>query len=626
MKTVLMDDIRIPEDVRSLLRKSPEVTFPANREELLALSFGPESADLYEVAYDIPGRGRVVEATVARCTNGAAVNYTDPYMRRRDPDCMVVADDQPTDKETFRHRFGKPFDGLRNETFDWLSDHELIVTFFKSGGPKLGYPSMLIAPKNAAFFALALADLQGMVSPDEVDENFVPQAIIYLAPSFRYTHFNGEQIVVHNRTQDVHEIYAYNLYPGPSAKKGVYGVLLTLGEREGWITAHGATVQLTTPYDNTFTIMHEGASGSGKSEMLEEIHRQPDGRILFGENTVTGQKVILPMGDTCKLAQVTDDMALCHPLLQTNGRKLVVSDAENGWFLRIDHITEYGMAPIYEKLTIHPDEPLVFLNIKGTPDATCLIWEHTEDAPGKRCPNPRVILPRKSMPGVMDGAVAVDLRSFGIRTPPCTKEKPSYGIVGAIHILPPSLAWLWRLVSPRGHANPSIVSNEGGLTSEGVGSYWPFATGRYVEQANLLLKQILAAPATRFSLFPNQYIGAWHVGFMPEWIGREYLARRGSAKLRPEQMVPARSALLGYALSSLRVDGNLIPRDFLEVQTQPEVGEEGYDAGAAMLRDFFHRELQKFLTTDLHPLGRQIIECCLADGTVDDYRSLIPME
>src|SRR5690625_4303016 len=117
------------------------------------------------------------------------------------------------------------------------------------------------------------------------------------------------------------------------------------------------------------------------------------------------------------------------------------------------------------------------------------------------------------VPGVMDGAVQVDVRSFGIRTPPTTKEKPSYGIVGALHILPPSLGWLWRLVSPRGYANPSIASEDSGLESEGVGSYWPFATGRYVKQANLLLEQILAAPATRFTLMPNQYIGAWHVGF-----------------------------------------------------------------------------------------------------------------
>jgi hypothetical protein len=72
--------------------------------------------------------------------------------------------------------------------------------------------------------------------------------------------------------------------------------------------------------------------------------------------------------------------------------------------------------------------PLLFLNIDAVPGSRALVWEHIEDAPGKRCPNPRLIIPRKAFPGVVEGAVTVDIRSFGVRTPPCTKEKPSYGI------------------------------------------------------------------------------------------------------------------------------------------------------------------------------------------------------
>ena len=40
-----------------------------------------------------------------------------------------------------------------------------------------------------------------------------------------------------------------------------------------------------------------------------------------------------------------------------------------------------------------------------------------------------------------------------------------------------------------GFKNPSI-SGGSPLASEGVGSYWPFATGKRVTQANLLLEQI----------------------------------------------------------------------------------------------------------------------------------------
>ena len=63
---------------------------------------------------------------------------------------------------------------------------------------------------------------------------------------------------------------------------------------------------------------------------------------------------------------------------------------------------------------------------------------------------------------------------------------------------------------------------------------------------------------------------------------------------------------------------------FLQVETQPEVGTDAYDAGAAQLTDFFARHLQAYLTPGLDPKGREIIECCLSGGSVDDYAALLP--
>ena len=230
---------------------------------LLELALGGSTNSSFEVAYDVPGRGSVAEAMVTRCRNGLAVNYTEAYMRRRDPGSMVVADEEPSEKPRFSDRFGAPFAPLRSQILSWLSEQRLIALPFVSGSAELGYRSLLIAPLNAAFFAGALADLQGMVGRPEVDDGFVPRAILYLAPPFRHTHCDGKQVVVHNRLHDLHEIFSLNLYPGPSAKKGVYGVLLTLGEDEGWLTAHGSTVEAVTPYDNIVAIMHEAASGGG---------------------------------------------------------------------------------------------------------------------------------------------------------------------------------------------------------------------------------------------------------------------------------------------------------------------------------------------------------------------------
>jgi hypothetical protein len=614
--------VGLPAEVENLLLSAASVQFAGSTSELLALSLRDERDSWHEVVYDTPGVGPVVEARVCRVRNGISVQYPEPYMRRRDADCMLIGDNEPTDQVRFSDQIKRPFEEVRKETFDWLRAQELAVFAFRTGKEPKGFDAVAICPANAGFFALTLALIQGIMPLDGLGEDFTPSAFIFVAPPFRHSHFDGKQIVVHNRLEGRHELFSYNLYPGPSAKKGVYGMLLHQGESEGWVTAHCSTVRVVTPYDNHVVFMHEGASGGGKSEMLQYPHRESDGRLLLGQHMTTGERRLLTLARGCALQPVTDDMALCHRTLALHERKMNLCDAEQAWFVRINHIDRYGTDPYFEALTIHPPEPLVFLNVDAVPGSTALIWEHTEDSPGKPCPNPRVVIPRSQIPGIVEDDVTVDVRSFGVRTPACTREKPTYGILGLFHILPPALAWLWRLTSPRGHDNPSIVHSGKGIPSEGVGSFWPFATGKRVEFANLLLNQILSTSDTRFVLVPNQHIGAWKVGFMPQWLCREYLARRGSSRFRDDQLVPSRCSLLGYSLKNLQIEGSSITNWFLRVETQPDVGEEAYDAGAAQLRQFFAEQLALYHEPALHETGRRIIDCCVDGGTVADFEEL----
>ena len=619
MREALLD--RLPTDLAAVLRGCPEWILASSTSQLVALSMRDAVNGVHTVAYDVPGRGRVPEVEVCAGRNGISANYLEPYMRRRDPDCMTIADDLPTDKPRFQDQFGYPFSALRAETLAWLKTQSLAVFLFQAGG-MADRLQVAVLPSNAGFFALGLALLQGLVAPDAVSDAAEIHGVIYVAPVFRHTHFQGRQMVVHHRSDDLYEMFSYNLYPGPSAKKGVYGMLLDRGERERWVTMHCSAVQVVTPYDNRLVISHEGASGGGKSEMLEQVHREEDGRLLFGTNLVTGEEYHLALPRGCLLRPVADDMALCRPLGENQDGKLYVRDAENAWFVRVNHIQRYGVDPALEQLCVNPPGPLLFLNIDTVPRSTALIWEHTQDKPGVPCPNPRVVIPRTYVPHVVKEETRVNVRSFGIRTPPCTREAPTYGIVGLFHILPPALAWLWRLVAPRGHDNPSIIQTEG-MSSEGVGSYWPFATGRRVAQANLLLQQILETPRIRYKLCPNQHIGAWKTGFMPQWIMREYLARRGHAQFREDQIIPARCPLLGWAPREVQVEGQHIEKFFFHIETQPEVGEAAYDQGARQLAEFFRSELAQYLEPDLAPLGRRIIDCCLQGGSVADYASLI---
>jgi len=112
---------------------------------------------------------------------------------------------------------------------------------------------------------------------------------------------------------------------------------------------------------------------------------------------------------------------------------------------------------------------------------------------------------------------------------------------------------------------------------------------------------------------------------MPQWIAREFLARRGGAHFSNEQVTASRCPLLGYAMKSVVLEGQTIPGILLRVEMQPEVGIAAYDQGARQLAEFFHKELTQFLDADLNPVGRKIIECCLAGGSVDDYVALLPI-
>ncbi len=617
----LNQKMTLPNEVQELLLRAKSVSIASKVEELDAMACGENNSSSHTVSYELPDGTLFDEVDVMRVKNGVSANYRESYMRRRDPDCMLISDEKASDKARFKDRYDFSFNSVRDETFDWLADQDLAVFAFEMGESGLAGDALAICPANAGFFAFGLGLLQGVVDLHALEREFNPSLIIYVAPPFRHTHFDGKQVVVHNRN-DIHEIFSYNLYPGPSAKKGVYGALIELGEQQGWVTAHCSAVEAITPYDNVVSFMHEGASGGGKSEMLQQPHRMPDGRLQLGKNTVTGETRYLEIPRTCELHPVCDDMGLCHPDLQDNNGKLSLVDAENAWFVRVDHIKEYGTDPDLEHLTLHPKKPLLFLNMATVEGGTGLIWDHIEDEPGKTCPNPRVVIPRELVPHVTTKKVEIDIRSFGVRTPPCSKEPPSYGILGIMHILPPALAWLWRLVSPRGYSNPSIVDS-GEMSSEGVGSYWPFSTGRRVTQANLLLKQFQEAHKTRYILTPNQHIGAWETGFMPQWLVRDYLARRGHAHFHSDQIVPSRCPLLGYSLQKMRIEGVQLPRWFLQVDTQPEVGPEAFDQGAEILTEFFHAQLKKFIQPDLDPLGREIIDCCLAGGTVEDYHKFI---
>ena len=112
----------MPAELLELLSSCKSYTVFDTVEQLAVAALGGTENNTFEVKYDIQGKGEYTEAVVHRVNNGISANYTDPYLRRRDPETMVIADNLPTDKETFKSRFGHDFSGLKAETFEWLKN------------------------------------------------------------------------------------------------------------------------------------------------------------------------------------------------------------------------------------------------------------------------------------------------------------------------------------------------------------------------------------------------------------------------------------------------------------------------------------------------------------------------
>src|ERR1700733_5107948 len=135
-------DLDLPSSVRAVLGAAPLVQSPETREQLLDWALGRSSGDTdwrlgnrddhgqYEAVFQAPGAGRIVEAVITKARNGLAINFPDPAMRRRDPDAMVIGDTLPTDKPTYKDRFGEDFAATRTATLDWLKTQELVAMPF----------------------------------------------------------------------------------------------------------------------------------------------------------------------------------------------------------------------------------------------------------------------------------------------------------------------------------------------------------------------------------------------------------------------------------------------------------------------------------------------------------------
>ena len=188
-----------------------------------------------------------------------------------------------------------------------------------------------------------------------------------------------------------------------------------------------------------------------------------------------------------------------------------------------------------------------------------------------------------------------------------------------------ALAWLWRLViaprarEPEHHGQRRHEQRRGGQLLA-----VRHRTSRRSGQPAAATDHGHAGHAIRAHPEPARggVEGGLHAAVAGPRVPGTTVAARRSA---PTNSRPPAARCSAGRCSTCRSRGRRSPTGCLRSINQSEVGVEGYDAGAAQLRDFFHRELRPLAEhADLDRLGRRIIEACLGDATLSEYEALMP--
>ncbi|MDD2941971.1 MAG: DUF4914 family protein [bacterium] len=639
------EKLNLPPEVKEALKNS-FVIVPTSPDQLAELSLGlpAEYADLIpagdEELYLAPGSGErfeikyrvgseiFTEKVVTLHPNGILGNPTEAKMRRRQAGAMQIMDMMETDKSRMQKKYKHHPEKIKKEAYEWLSQQILVVFPFQIGPRVIDQAGVCIAPLNAAYAAFGGARLQEMLDVDTFGD-FESSMFIYLVPPFRHTKFGGDQVVGHDRNAP-YSMFAFNLYPGPGFKKGIFGYLLHYAEKHGFEILHAAATRVKDHSSGSETVfVHQGPSGGGKSESTMKPITGPDDRLVYGRSMFSDDEYSLIFPSVMEFKPIGDDMLVAHPSFQNGDGGYYVADGEYGWFIRTDSILGYGDDPLTERICLRERKengPLFFLNYDAHPGFEVLPWKPFKEESGP-CSNPRVVIPRSEIPGIVNGQQKVRILSWGLRQPPCSRDKPSFGVFGLGHLMLPAQMILHQLVALRGYANPSIEkegsSEAAALVPELASSSYPFSPGTLVEAANMTGRIVTKARNARLVVLPNQHSGSYETDFGGLWVMRHWLCQKANGALNLEEHIrPARHPLLGYTFRNVRIRDHQVPEHLLRINRQSDVGDDGYDNGAAILSNAYKDILKDYLKPGLDKHIRHVIEACLGDASHEEYKNL----
>ena len=143
------------------------------------------------------------------------------------------------------------------------------------------------------------------------------------------------------------------------------------------------------------------------------------------------------------------------------------------------------------------------------------------------------------------------------------------------------------------------------MSSEGVGSYWPFVSGLRMVQVNARWISFTPSVACVTSSARTSTSAPGKLVSTRSGLRARYLARRGSSRFQPNQIRPARCSLLGYAMHQIQVEGPILHAGSCRSIPSPKSARPLITRVQNILT-FFHACLKEYLVAPFFPWGARL--------------------
>ena len=163
MNPRVLPKVSISSFAESVLREAKSVRFFSTVEELAEAAVPKDQVDerATSPSATTSRAGSSRKLRCAGCETGSAPTTSSPTCGAAIPNCMVIADDRATDKQTLREPLRRGLRAVAAGDLRWLKTQDAGLLLLRRRAARQGPAAVAICPANAAFFAFGSGNTAG---------------------------------------------------------------------------------------------------------------------------------------------------------------------------------------------------------------------------------------------------------------------------------------------------------------------------------------------------------------------------------------------------------------------------------------------------------------------------------